>query len=46
MNAIAPTDISHHLQAESLRIHAFPHGDDIWRIDWFGSIAFPDRYAR
>jgi hypothetical protein len=34
------------LQAESLRIQVFPQGDDIWRIDWFGPIAFPDRYSR
>lgn len=25
------------------RIRAFPEGQDLWRIDWFGLIAFPDR---
>lgn len=29
-----------------MRIDAFPKGKDIWRIDWFGPIAFPDRMAR
>ena len=29
-----------------LRIHAFPKGQDVWRIDWFGSISFPDRLTR
>ncbi len=29
-----------------LRIAAFPKGKDIWRIDWFGPIAFPDRLIR
>ncbi len=29
-----------------LKIAAFPKGPDLWRIDWFGSIAFPDRMAR
>lgn len=28
------------------RIAAFPKGKDIWRIDWFGPIAFPDRLTR
>ena len=37
---------SHNLVADFLRITAFPIGNDIWRIDWFGSIAFPDRYSR
>lgn len=32
--------------ATSLRIAAFPKGKDIWRIDWFGPIAFPDRLTR
>lgn len=29
-----------------LRIGVFPKGSDVWRVDWFGSIAFPDRMAR
>lgn len=29
-----------------LRIAAFPTGPDIWRVDWFGPIAFPDRMLR
>ncbi|MBB6579871.1 hypothetical protein HNP33_003990 [Comamonas odontotermitis] len=29
-----------------MRIAAFPKGQDIWRIDWFGPIAFPDRMTR
>ncbi len=29
-----------------LRIGVFPKGHDVWRVDWFGSIAFPDRMAR
>ncbi|WP_298209031.1 hypothetical protein [Acidovorax sp.] len=29
-----------------MRIDAFPKGKDIWRIDWYGPIAFPDRMAR
>lgn len=29
-----------------LRINAFPTGPDLWRVDWFGSIAFSDRLAR
>ncbi|MGQ0598604.1 hypothetical protein [Aquabacterium sp.] len=29
-----------------LRIDAFPSGKDLWRIDWFGPIAFPDRAVR
>lgn len=32
--------------APTLRINAFPKGQDIWRIDWFGPIAFPDRMSR
>ncbi|WP_131277753.1 hypothetical protein [Hylemonella gracilis] len=28
------------------RILAFPKGQDLWRIDWFGDIAFPDRSQR
>jgi hypothetical protein len=26
-----------------LRIAEFPTGDDLWRIDWFGEITFPNR---
>ncbi|RGA57385.1 hypothetical protein DPZ14_00205, partial [Klebsiella pneumoniae] len=29
-----------------LRINAFPKGGDLWRVDWFGPIAFPDRMLR
>lgn len=32
--------------ARRLRIAAFPTGNDIWRVDWFGPIAFPDRMLR
>jgi hypothetical protein len=32
--------------ARKLRIAAFPPGPSIWRIDWFGPIAFPDRMMR
>lgn len=28
------------------RISALPEGQDLWRIDWFGDIAFPDRSQR
>lgn len=28
------------------RISVLPRGATIWRVDWFGSIAFPDRSAR
>lgn len=28
------------------RISALPEGKDLWRIDWFGDIAFPDRSQR
>lgn len=27
----------------SLRIGEFPKGNDVWRIDWFGEVQFPDR---
>lgn len=27
----------------SLRIAEFPKGNDVWRIDWFGEVMFPDR---
>jgi len=46
MNTIGSEAPKRGLQAESLRINAFPQDHDIWRIDWFGSIAFPDRYSR
>lgn len=29
-----------------LRISAFPSGSTVWRVDWFGSVSFPDRSAR
>lgn len=29
-----------------LRIAAFPTGPDLWRINWFGPIAFPNRESR
>lgn len=29
-----------------LRINAFPKSGDLWRVDWFGPIAFPDRMMR
>lgn len=32
--------------ARELRIHAFPRGDGLWRVDWFGGVAFPDRMLR
>lgn len=28
------------------RISVLPKGDDPWRVDWFGDIAFPDRTVR
>lgn len=31
---------------EPLYIEAFPDDDDYWRVDWFGEIAYPDRYTR
>lgn len=31
---------------ESIRIAAFPRGLEVWRIDWLGPIAFPDRTSR
>ena len=30
----------------ALQISAFPTGRDIWRVDWFGPIAFPNRMER
>lgn len=32
--------------ARELRINAFPRGDGLWRVDWFGGVAFPDRTLR
>ncbi len=32
--------------ARELQIGAFPPGEDLWRIDWFGGVAFPDRLIR
>ena len=29
-----------------LRIHAFPEGEHLWRVDWFGPIAFPNRFLK
>jgi hypothetical protein len=31
---------------EPLNIAAFPDDDAYWRVDWFGEIAYPDRYTR
>ncbi len=31
---------------ESLFIAVFPKDDAFWRIDWFGEVAYPDRYTR
>jgi hypothetical protein len=31
---------------EPLFISAFPDDDAYWRVDWFGEIAYPDRYTR
>jgi len=31
---------------EPLHIAAFPNDDAYWRVDWFGEIAYPDRYTR
>ncbi len=31
---------------EPLYIAAFPDDDAYWRVDWFGEIAYPDRYTR
>ena len=28
------------------RIAAFPQGSALWRVDWFGDVAFPDRSIR
>lgn len=30
----------------TLQIAAFPRGDGLWRVDWFGGVAFPDRLLR
>ncbi|HIV71083.1 MAG TPA: hypothetical protein H9903_09145 [Candidatus Aquabacterium excrementipullorum] len=30
----------------TLKIDAFPMGPYVWRIDWFGPVAFPDRAVR
>lgn len=29
-----------------LQIGAFPRGDGVWRVDWFGGVAFPNRILR
>jgi len=29
-----------------VRIAALPRGEDFWRVDWFGDVAFPDRSIR
>ncbi|WP_164546928.1 MULTISPECIES: hypothetical protein [unclassified Variovorax] len=29
-----------------IKVSAFPEGPQLWRIDWFGPIAYPDRYGR
>ncbi len=31
---------------EPLHIAAFPNDDAYWRVDWFGEVAYPDRYTR
>ena len=31
---------------ETWQIAAFPRGNGLWRVDWFGGIAFPDRLLR
>lgn len=31
---------------EPLYIAALPNDDAFWRIDWFGEVAYPDRYTR
>ena len=31
---------------EPLHIGAFPNDAAFWRIDWFGEVAYPDRYTR
>jgi hypothetical protein len=35
-----------HVDTRRLRIHAFPDGEDLWRVDWFGPIAFPNRFLK
>ncbi|TDM08349.1 MAG: hypothetical protein C4K60_02480 [Ideonella sp. MAG2] len=32
--------------ARQLMIWGFPQGEDLWRVSWFGPIAFPNRYAK
>ena len=29
-----------------LQISAFPKGDSLWRVDWFGGVQFPNRILR
>ena len=43
MNTIDRSSSALDRDAASLRIHAFPKGHELWRIDWFGLVAFPDR---
>lgn len=31
---------------ETWQIAAFPKGDGLWRVDWFGTVAFPNRLLR
>ena len=31
---------------EPLYVAAFPKDDAFWRVDWFGEVAYPDRYTR
>jgi hypothetical protein len=31
---------------EPLYVAAFPKDDGFWRVDWFGEVAYPDRYSR
>jgi hypothetical protein len=32
-----------HFRARPFHIQAFPRGDDIWRVDWFGCVDYPNR---
>ncbi|MBQ0937902.1 hypothetical protein [Ideonella paludis] len=32
--------------ARQLMIWGFPQGEDLWRVSWFGPIAFPNRYTK
>ncbi len=32
--------------ARRITIWGFPEGGDLWRVSWFGPIAFPNRYAK